>query len=279
MPNTATARPTKYDLRRDAVVDMAAAVFAQHGYHGASTSLIAQRAGIRQGSLYYYFSSKEEALEEVCLMGVGDFLVGITAIAKSARDPLAKLRAAVHNHLHPVVDRTDYVRTFINQHQYLLDASRKSVGRQARQYEKAMIDLLRQGVMAGAFRSRLRIGDSRPNRRMQRSLHVAWKTGQRPFDRADRRYRRDPFPRRGRRMSNPVFRADLVGSLLRPDKLRQAFRAHAEGRIDTLVFQAMQDEAIGEAVACRRLWDFTRSPTGNSPAPPIGRILSKASLA
>ena len=155
MRNNATARPTKYDLRRDAVVDMAAAVFAQHGYHGASTSLIARRAGIRQGSLYYYFSSKEEALEEVCLKGVGDFLVGITAIAKSALDPLAKLRAAVHNHLHPVVDRADYVRTFINQRQYLPDASRRSVGRQARQYEKAMIDLLRQGVMAGAFRSDL----------------------------------------------------------------------------------------------------------------------------
>ena len=152
MRNTASAQPTKYEMRRDAVVDIAASVFARNGYHGASTGLIAERVGIRQGSLYYYFSSKEKALEEVCLKGVGDFLVGLTAIAKSAGGPVAKLRAAVHNHLRPVVDRTDYVRTFINQRQSLPDASRRSVGRQVRQYEKAMIDLLRQGVMAGAFR-------------------------------------------------------------------------------------------------------------------------------
>lgn len=49
-------------------------------------------------------------------------------------------------------------------------------------------------------------------------------------------------------MRNPVFRADHVGSLLRPDKLRQAFRAHAEGRIDAHTFAAIQDEAIVEAV-------------------------------
>lgn len=156
MPSSAVAPPpSKYDLRREAVVDIAAAVFAELGYHGASTSLIAERAGIRQGSLYYYFSSKEEALSEVCLKGVGDFLIGLDAIARSAAMPERKLHAAILNHLRPVVERPDYVRTFITQRQFLPDASRKSVGRQVRQYEKVLTELIRQGVASRAFRDDL----------------------------------------------------------------------------------------------------------------------------
>ena len=49
-------------------------------------------------------------------------------------------------------------------------------------------------------------------------------------------------------MSGPRFRADHVGSLLRPESLRQAFRAHAEGRIDKAAFIKAQDDAIREVV-------------------------------
>jgi 5-methyltetrahydropteroyltriglutamate--homocysteine methyltransferase len=46
----------------------------------------------------------------------------------------------------------------------------------------------------------------------------------------------------------PPFRADHIGSLLRPRKLRDAFRARAEGRIDERALRAAQDEAIREVV-------------------------------
>jgi 5-methyltetrahydropteroyltriglutamate--homocysteine methyltransferase len=46
----------------------------------------------------------------------------------------------------------------------------------------------------------------------------------------------------------PPFRADHVGSLLRPRKLRDAFRAHAEGKLADRDFRAAQDEAIREVV-------------------------------
>jgi 5-methyltetrahydropteroyltriglutamate--homocysteine methyltransferase len=44
------------------------------------------------------------------------------------------------------------------------------------------------------------------------------------------------------------FRADHVGSLLRPRALKDAFRAHAEGRLDDAEFRAAQDSAIRDAV-------------------------------
>jgi 5-methyltetrahydropteroyltriglutamate--homocysteine methyltransferase len=45
-----------------------------------------------------------------------------------------------------------------------------------------------------------------------------------------------------------AFRADHIGSLLRPKKLREAFRAHADRRIDDAELRAAQDEAIRDVI-------------------------------
>jgi len=46
----------------------------------------------------------------------------------------------------------------------------------------------------------------------------------------------------------PPFRADHVGSLLRPASLRQAFKRHAAGEIDAREFARVQDESIHDVV-------------------------------
>lgn len=46
----------------------------------------------------------------------------------------------------------------------------------------------------------------------------------------------------------PPFRADHIGSLLRPPALRQAFRRHLEGTIPDADFRAAQDAAIRDVV-------------------------------
>src|SRR4051812_4488988 len=46
----------------------------------------------------------------------------------------------------------------------------------------------------------------------------------------------------------PPFRADHVGSLLRPKKLREAFRARADGKTGDAELAAAQDEAIREVI-------------------------------
>jgi len=46
----------------------------------------------------------------------------------------------------------------------------------------------------------------------------------------------------------PPFRADHIGSLLRPKKLREAFRKHASGEMQDAPFRAAQDEAIRDVV-------------------------------
>jgi 5-methyltetrahydropteroyltriglutamate--homocysteine methyltransferase len=48
--------------------------------------------------------------------------------------------------------------------------------------------------------------------------------------------------------ARPPYRAEHIGSLLRPPALREAFRAFSSGRIDAEAFRRAQDQAIREAV-------------------------------
>jgi 5-methyltetrahydropteroyltriglutamate--homocysteine methyltransferase len=52
--------------------------------------------------------------------------------------------------------------------------------------------------------------------------------------------------------TTPPFRADHVGSLLRPPELLKAREDHAAGRIDADELRAVEDEAIRDAVALQR---------------------------
>ncbi|RLC96374.1 MAG: hypothetical protein DRI77_08670 [Chloroflexi bacterium] len=48
--------------RRSQILDAAAAVFAEKGFHRASTKEIASTAGISEGTIYNYFASKSDLL-------------------------------------------------------------------------------------------------------------------------------------------------------------------------------------------------------------------------
>jgi len=53
-------------------------------------------------------------------------------------------------------------------------------------------------------------------------------------------------------VTTPPFRADHVGSLLRPKKLREAFRGFSEKRISEAALRAVQDEAIRDVVTLQK---------------------------
>jgi AcrR family transcriptional regulator len=55
---------------RHQILDAAAALFAEKGFTATSTRMIAERVGIRQASLYYHFSGKDELLAELLTTSV-----------------------------------------------------------------------------------------------------------------------------------------------------------------------------------------------------------------
>jgi TetR/AcrR family transcriptional regulator, cholesterol catabolism regulator len=151
MPRSRLLRNSRLLRRADAIIDAAASVFAERGYHGASTQAIADVLGMRQASLYYYFASKETALELVCEKGVDAFVDRAEAIAAGVGAPLEKLHALFVSHLAPNETKPDYVRVFINERRYLPEASRRRIGRKSRRIERCFEDVIRAGIADGSI--------------------------------------------------------------------------------------------------------------------------------
>lgn len=139
----------KYQQQKQAAVRAAASVFSEKGFHGASTRDIAERLGIKQGSLYYYFKSKEEALEEVCVYGLQQYAENMHTIVSSEQTFEAKLFSVVTNHLASYREKSEALKVFNDERLYLPKVRRGRLKELGSRYRKELESIIDAGIAAG----------------------------------------------------------------------------------------------------------------------------------
>jgi len=149
----AQAATRKYEEQRNLAIRAAASVFAEKGFHGSSTRDIAERMGIKQGSLYYYFKSKEDALGAVCLYGMETYVSRMEAIAASDQPFEARLLSTVVSHLTGYRERDEALKVHNDERLYLPEEKRSSLKKLGSRYRQMLEDIFRQGVEDGAVRA------------------------------------------------------------------------------------------------------------------------------
>jgi len=78
--------------RRRQILDAALIVFAQKGFHDANVSDVAALAGVSQGTIYWYFESKEALMRELMADAFAEVLQPLAEIlARADLSPLARL--------------------------------------------------------------------------------------------------------------------------------------------------------------------------------------------
>ncbi|MET0455796.1 MAG: helix-turn-helix domain-containing protein [Mycobacterium sp.] len=97
------AKPTApRGLARGRVLDAAVALFAEHGLHGTSLQMIADRIGVGKASVYYQFRSKEDIALEVIRPSIED-MARIIRIAEALTDAQQRRAVAVSGLVEMVV--------------------------------------------------------------------------------------------------------------------------------------------------------------------------------
>ncbi|TDJ35577.1 MAG: TetR/AcrR family transcriptional regulator [Gammaproteobacteria bacterium] len=142
----------KYQQQRLQAIRSAAAVFAEKGFHGSSTRDIAEHMGIKQGSLYYYFKSKEEALGEVCLFGIEDYADHMKVIAASDQSFESKLMATITSHLSSYRERNEALKVYNDERLYLPEEKRRNLKVLGSGYRQLLEEIFEEGVRSGALR-------------------------------------------------------------------------------------------------------------------------------
>ena len=142
----------RYEHQRHEAIRAAAAVFAEKGFHGASTRDIAERLGIKQGSLYYYFKSKEEALGEVCLFGIGEYVARMKTIAAGEQPFEAKIIATITSHLTSYRERNEALKVHNDERLYLPEEKRAKLKAMGSDYRRRLERIFEEGIAQGAVR-------------------------------------------------------------------------------------------------------------------------------
>ena len=143
---------SKYEMQRMEATRAAAAEFADKGFHGASTAGIARRMGIQQGSLYYYFKSKDEALFEVCMLGIADYVRRMEAIAANDQPFEAKLLATIGSHLSSYREKNEALKVYNAERLYLSEGDRKELKREGSRYRQMLEHIFEKGVDDGVLK-------------------------------------------------------------------------------------------------------------------------------
>jgi AcrR family transcriptional regulator len=108
--------------------------------------------GIKQGSLYYYFKSKEDALNEVCLYGMQDYVERMNSISASDQTFEAKLVATVTSHLSKYREKNEALRVYNVERLYLPEAKRRKLKELGTGYRQQLESIFAEGVRTGAVR-------------------------------------------------------------------------------------------------------------------------------
>jgi len=73
MTEAPSKREQVREERRQQILEAALAVFSQKGYHATNVSDVAAQAGVSQGTIYWYFDSKDELFEAGILFAFSQF--------------------------------------------------------------------------------------------------------------------------------------------------------------------------------------------------------------
>src|SRR6476469_9756066 len=147
-----TVAPT----RRDELLRIAGALFAQRGFKNTTVRDIADVAGILSGSLYHHFDSKESMVDELLSTFQTQLFATYDGIVGSDLDARAKVDAVVRASFDAIHDHHDEVAIFQNDATYLMGFDRFAYLRQDNErFRRMWVDLLDEGTRSGVLRGDL----------------------------------------------------------------------------------------------------------------------------
>ena len=138
-------------MSREAILESAAQVFRQKGFHGASMADIAEAVQLQKASLYHHFSSKQDILLELLDKALELVTEGMLQVMAQDVPAEKKLRLAMRSYLKTLSEQGDLVSVMLLEHRSLDPEYRSRHIPNRDRFEKMWRDLIQQGVDAGVF--------------------------------------------------------------------------------------------------------------------------------
>jgi AcrR family transcriptional regulator len=140
--------------KREHILDIAENLFAEFGYEGTSTRLLAKEAGVNVAMISYYFGSKEKLFEALVERRTSHTREKLTSLVKEETDPWLKLSKAIDLYVERILSNPQFHRIMcreisLMQRSGMTENLNEILARNA----KELIKIIKQGIKENVFRN------------------------------------------------------------------------------------------------------------------------------
>ena len=133
------------NLKMREICRIAARVFYEKGYDGASMQDIADAVGLTKAGLYHHVGSKDRLLSGIVNYGMDILVETVLKKVETIADPREKLRQTIIGHIDLIVRARDReITVILHENRSLKGALRKKINARKKQYIDYLEDLIRQ---------------------------------------------------------------------------------------------------------------------------------------
>jgi AcrR family transcriptional regulator len=142
----------RWEKRRDEVVDVAARLFAERGYHPTTIDDLVEATGLTRGGLYHYISGKQDLLSQIHRRFIDPLLEQAERIAANGDPPEETLRLLGEALMSDIATYTDQVTVFLHEWRIIQeDPAWADIRRSRKRFEGVIEQVLRRGIREGVF--------------------------------------------------------------------------------------------------------------------------------
>jgi AcrR family transcriptional regulator len=139
-------------MRRNAIVDTSAHVFARQGYHATGIAELCLANELGKGALYHYIGSKEELLGAIHDRVMDEVATSSERVAASGGSPREKLTMLGDELIDIIARYPDHVWVFLHEFPALTGDRADQFRDRRHAFETQVETILSEGIASGDFR-------------------------------------------------------------------------------------------------------------------------------
>jgi AcrR family transcriptional regulator len=142
--------------RREVLLNAATALFREHGYNKTTVRQLAQKSGIKSGSIFHHFDTKEEilyAIIERVAINLRDTMKERLLKARTTEEEIFTLIRTSLEFAFEDPQISDAYSVSYRDHQYLTDEHKKNINKYNREYRLLLTDIMVRARMERVIKS------------------------------------------------------------------------------------------------------------------------------
>ena len=139
-------------MQRSDIIQAAAQIFREKGYHGTSMQDIADAVQLQKASIYHHVESKQDILFSILEQALDMLIADMRAVVDSVLSPEEKLQLAMQVYIGRLTEDADLSTVLLLEHRSLEDELGIKHNKRRDRYEILWRQMIQEGVDQGVFR-------------------------------------------------------------------------------------------------------------------------------